>query len=273
MSLSVNLNKKLSEFTASKLMKCPKEAVFTYSQTEEIIRLDLLLNSIFVDALNELESKICEDKRIAVIMKEIEDLVVYDENNTLAMKEMKESSKLMKTDLDKLNCHIAEFEKNVSVNLLSQAEELNKVSKVNACQSVKISELKNEVDEIERKLSSFLVKESLEDIILRLKRVEMREIVDHRVDSLLTKFEDFVKASITNDMKQKEEIKCLNEKLNRNSVALDAKIDFLERQEVAIQKIDFSQNASIQFIQSEMEKMAKSIDVLQKAFLVKPVSC
>lgn len=130
------------------------------------------------------------------------------------------------------------------------------------------------VDKIIEALKLFETKEDIEKIIKRVAALESKEFHDKRVDLLLSeisKLEVKLNESIKTNLKQSEEIRCLSEKLNRNTLALDGKIDEVERHELVNEKLDYDQNASLKFMQSEISRLAQDIERLQKVALIKPV--
>ena len=55
------------------------------------------------------------------------------------------------------------------------------------------------------------------------------------------------------------------------SLLFDNKIDVVERREMQDEKVDYNQNASLKFLQTEIVRLAQDVDRLQKAALVRPV--
>lgn len=462
------MDKKSIEQVAKQFMPCPTEAVFTLDQTEKIVEISTYFDREIareiasieckLEHLNdnvkigELENKLkcikvelCEMKKEAIdqcalnakfelLNSEIEQIVRYDELNKVMVSEIKKGLENVQCELNSLECRIEKFDEKVAINLLSQAEELERMEKVNCVQSVKLSELQEElcqirklvvknevkdafeaikalekricalehlklkeelmehiaclekkiyalehkvlkderVDAILSMMCSFVTKEAIEEILCQLKKLECKEMIDHRVDEVLkrlcalekkeihdervdvlikrlcmleTKEEaqellkriaaleakemhdarvdlllheiceinkhvknlseqnckqnkqiEFlveqnckqhkqietlseqncnqhkqIEVLVEHSAKQHREIECLNEKLNRNTLVLDSKIDNVERKEVADTKVNFDQNAAIKFLQTEIVKMNQEIERLQKALLVAPV--
>lgn len=166
------------------------------------------------------------------------------------------------------------------------------------CKRGDLEKLECELDKIRKELKCIIFEDSrVVSILKRLSYLESKNFQDSRVESLISeisKLEKQVAAQeFTNTKQQKaietlhsqnihqsESIKCLNDqikalnaKIDRNSIALDNKIDRLEKQEYADRRIDAGQSAQISTIQTQMCKMQAEIDRLEKVILVKPVNC
>lgn len=414
------LEQKILEVTAAKLMPCPSEAVFTLDQTEQIVKICVTIDHILVEEIEKLECRLehlkgsnkyeelekeikllklellKDDKfddreinaKLHCLTNEIEQLIKYDEHNSCIVAEIKKNLEHTHCEVECIEAKLEKFEERVAVNLLSQAEELDRMTVINSSQSVKLKELQNELCELKKlatkdhveevvdelmclkkrlevlehcelrkemmelvaclekrlsclekrvlrdervdailgMLSSFVTKEVIEELMCKIKHLELKECVDHRVDELLRRLcllqtkeeaEKLVKRIATLEAKeihdarvdlllcelskinhrldqstavnvaqaeqlrvlfvqnanQAQQINCLNEKLNRNTLVLDNKIDVVERRELEEEKVDFNQNASLKFLQAEITKMARDIERLQKAALVRPPSC
>lgn len=436
MSKPTVLEQKLLEVTAVKLMPCPAEAVFTLDQTEEIVKISLTFDKILAKEIEKLECKIehikgnddIEDKikclraelcslkadavdeaainaKIECLNNEVEQLFKYDEHNTCIVTEIKKSLEHTQCELNLLEAKVDKFEERVAVNLLSQAEELDRVAKVNCAQSAKLKDLQEELCELKKlaardqvkdvieqikclerrlcaientevhkelaeaiaclerrvsclekrvfrdervdailgMLSSFVTKEAIEELLCKIRHLEAKEYVDERVDQILKRLcllevkeihdervdklicliraletkEDaeklakrlaLLEAKEVHDQRvdlllcelskinhkleqitvvnvnqaeqirvltcqnanQAHEINCLNEKITRNSLVLDNKIDVVERRELEDEKVDYNQNASLKFLQTEVMRLAQDVERLQKVNLAKP---
>ena len=435
MSNPTILEQKILEITAAKLMPCASEAVFTLDQTEEIVRISTTFDKILIKEIEIIECKLehikcyndskieclkaefCALKKDAFddaainaklecLNNEIEQLIKYDEHNTCMVVEIKKSLEYTQNEIKCLEVKLDKFEERVAVNLLSQAEELDRMTKVNCVQSEKLNELQEELCELKKMvmkdevkdlvyeikclekrliviehcevhkeimealiclekrvlciekrvihdervdailgmLSSFVTKEIIEDLLCKIRHLEAKEYVDNRVDEILRRLcllevkeihderidkllcvlktmetkenaEKLVKRLALLEAKeihdtrvdlllcelskinhrldqssainaaqseqlrilsvqntnQAQQIVCLSEKLNRNSLILDSKIDVVEKRELEDEKVDYNQNASLKFMQTEIARLAHDVDHLQKVALVKPV--
>lgn len=118
------------------------------------------------------------------------------------------------------------------------------------------------------------------EILRRLALLEARKIEDNRVDSLMTelvkqqainaKQQKMIESLIEKNQHQDEAIRSLDAKINRNSLALDSKIDKLEREDFSDRKVDANQTAMIATLQGQISRMQAEIDKLEKVLLVKP---
>ena len=70
---------------------------------------------------------------------------------------------------------------------------------------------------------------------------------------------------------QSNEIRQLTEKLNRNSMLLDTKINELERRETKENRVEYDQNATLKFLQSEVMRLTQEFNRLEREKLLKPV--
>lgn len=269
------------------------------------------IDDLFCKLSNVEEFKEVE-RKVECFYSELEKLIIYDENNTEIISKIKRDVEHSEYEINCLEEKVDKFDEKVAVTLISQANEIEKLVKENKINCIEISKiskmecklneikeqlLRNErremkdfrVDKILEKINVFVTKEDFENVVKSVLTLETKEIHDKRVDLLLCEFsklekrlEEMTKTNILQsnaikilseqNTKQNEEIKCLSEKLNRNILALDGKIDEVEKHELANKKIDCNQNASLNFMQSEISRLTQEIDKMQKIFLVKPIS-
>ena len=166
------------------------------------------------------------------------------------------------------------------------------------CSHAELEKIEHELHELEKELKCLVFEDCRVDAILkRLICLEARKLEDCRVSALMCEIEKLEKqlacesavncrqqksidALYTQNVHQADEIKCLSEKvcaisakLDRNSVALDNKIDRLEKEEYTDKRVDASQSAQIAALNSQLCKMQSEIDRLEKLVLIKPVHC
>lgn len=261
-----DLERNLTELS-SNLVKdlCPKKAVFTVSQTEEILRLDVVMNRLLIAELEKLKllkNDSCLEHRVDVLECEVNKLIEYDEHNTEIVSCLRRDVNNLEKELTCTENKIHELSERIGTALLSQAHELQEVE----C-AVKKLALKDYKDE------------RIEDILRRLVVAEHREMKDCRIEAILHELCELKKINqvqnehiselTAQNIHQSQEIDCLNEKLNRNTLALDNKIDTLERNDRIEAKVDLDQTASIKFLQGEIMKMRQEIDNFQKVMLTR----
>lgn len=290
--LSHNLTKDVS----------PQKAVFTVSQTEEIIRLDIALNKL---ALSEIEKLKCIKRdeslahKLCEIESEVNKLIEYDEHNSEIVSSLKREMKHVDQELTSLDKKIHELSEKTAEAMISQDRELQEVE----CTVKKLAlrEYKDEriediirrlalaesremkdcrVDRILDLLKLFETKESIQQLVKRIALCEAKEYRDERIETILHEICELKKVNkeqnqhivdLTNqNTHQSQEIKSLSDKLNRNSLALDTKIDNVERLETLETKVNLDQNASIKLLQSEIFRLKQEMDNIQKVILVRP---
>lgn len=280
-------SEKLVTLSNTILKECADNAVFTLSQTKEILRLDTIFTKFVINLIENLprEEVMCE------IMK----LIEYDEHNTEIVSQMKRDIEHLDKELTCTEHQLHELSEKTGLALVSQAHELEQLECTVKALAVKdykddridkildilstysthkdIEKLECAMSKIISSLSVFAKQECLEKLIKRLTILEAKEIHDLRVDALLCKIEKMEKVNTAQSVKineLSEEVACLNRKLDRNTLALDNKIDTLERRETVDAKVDSDQNATLRFLQGEIVKLNSQIDRMEKAFLMKP---
>lgn len=253
---------------------------------------DIVHLTVELQQLDERVAKalLCQAEELDKVAKEEECLLKQVKD--LSCREMKDQR--MDAVLDMINNFVTRSEIDVFENEVkslacrefkdSRVEEiLRKLS----CLEAK-DYLDPRIDQIIHMLSCFESKEDIEKIIHRLTCLESRKFEDERVAALINKLSIIEKkidhceainvdqckeihCLSTENLRQSNEIKCLSEKLNRNSMILDSKIETVQNSELCDQKIDANQSAQIEVLQSQMARLNIEMDKLQRALLTKPI--
>lgn len=251
-------SEELLDISSKILREHADDAVFTVNQTKEILRLD----KIFTDYIIDYIEKIPKDNILCEIIK----LIEYDEHNTEIVSSMKSDIEHIDKELTCTQHELYELSEKTSLALLSQAKELQNVEN-----SIKLLELKdykdNRVDKIMDSLSNYSTKKDIEKLESSL------SLFTKSIKALECKLEKMEQVNNAQSIKineLNEEIACLNRKLDRNTIALDNKIDNLEKRETVDAKVDSNQNATLAFLQGEIVKLNNQIERMQKTFLLKP---
>lgn len=296
--MSSELEKNLVDLSHSLVRVCPEKAVFTASQTEEILRLDVAMNRIAIAEIEKLKCIKYDNLKYAELESEINKLIEYDEHNSEIVSCLRREVKNLEEELNSVEHKVHELSERTGVAMLSQAHELQQLECV--VKKLAIKEYKDErIEDIVRRLvivenremkdcrvekileclKLYETKETVQQLIKRLALHEAKEVRDARVDAVLAELCQLKKVNekqnqhiselTSQNLHQSEEIRCLTEKLNRNTLALDNKIDTLERREAVDNKVDFDQNAAIKFLQSEIARLHHEMDNFQKAMLLK----
>lgn len=139
--------------------------------------------------------------------------------------------------------------------------------------------------------------ERIEDILRRLACLEAKDWRDKRVDELVCKVRELEKRVAAQEavnfkqqksidtlyclnVKQEQEIKCLNEKLcalsekvSRNDNILDSKINCVAKEEADDKRVDACQSAQIRTLNELVKDMQCQINVLTRNVINKPGQC
>lgn len=241
------MNDRVKDFM-SKTCYDASEAVFTISQREEIVKIDMAFNDLLMDEINTIKCQLKNlqptdlttienkiscilsdiktqdllEEKVRRLSKEVEALIKYDENNSIVITKLTEEFNRFNKDVKYLDIKIKELSDKTAAALVCQGTELNELSR-------RVSKLQVQMDELEcmirkdTRASEFLkiVKElaTKEEIILkRLAVLEAINYKDNRVDHIL----DVISTLAT----QKEIEK------------LDAKVCVLARREFVDSRVD-----------------------------------
>lgn len=275
------------------IKECAANAVFTVSQIKEIVRLSLSLDRVLIEAIEH----IC-------LPDEIGKLIEYDEHNTIIVSTMKRDIENLEKEVSCIEHKLNELSQNTAAALLSQANELNELEQVvknlvrkeviedivrrlsiqehRDMKDCRVEKIIENLEEFLRRIVALERKEihdtRVDSLIKRIAVLEAKEIHDARVDALLRKIKSMEEVNenqskhicelTAENNKQKEQIECLNEKLNRNIIALDNKIDQLERKETLDVKVDLEQNAALKFLQAEHASLKADFERLERTLLL-----
>lgn len=280
--------------------------VFTSCQTEKIIQIDNALLKPVIKCLRELKCKVSElcvpkcDDDLKKIQCQIAELVQYDESNTCVV------NKII-CDLRKLDERVGfalcsqakELEKVVEevdclqkqIKMLQCKDEKLEclIKKCDSCASCdEVAKLLCRLEKLECCLKDLKCDDhKYDECCRRLSCVEGKKCEDNRCSDLaaqICKLEKklcqveavnceqakSIQCLSSENVRQCEEIKCLSEKLNRNSAILDSKINDLEKEELCEKKLDACQSAQISVLQGQVCKLNEELERIQKCLLVKP---
>ena len=214
-----------------------QKAVFTVSQTQEIIRLDNVYNKCLIDAIDELKIKIKEISSLEELNRlesefyklkrlvesspdlscelhklenEVDQLLSYDEKNTEVVSHLQREVSETECEIHKLSEHLDKTDEKMASEFLIQTKMIvdmdSKNQSVNNKQNERITALSYEV-------------EKLEHSVLLL---EAKDNKDQRVDQILAKLRDFVSKNELVELL--ERLACIEKKK-----ILDERVDELIR--------------------------------------------
>ena len=250
--------KDVNTISNSLLKECANNAVFTQSQVKEIIRIDSIFSQHILEYIKCLPKSESSQDKIQELASEILRLIEYDEHNTEIVSQIRCDLNHLDKELTCTETQLHELSEKTSLALISQDHEFKK--------------LEVSVHKILDILCIFETKENVDKIIKRLSLHEAKEIRDSRVESLICKIEKMERINEAQNLhiaQLSEQIVNLTKKTDRNTIALDNKIDIVEKRESVDAKIDSEQNANIRFLQGEVAKLNGEIERLERAFLLK----
>uniref|UniRef100_A0A6C0BEF5 Uncharacterized protein n=1 Tax=viral metagenome TaxID=1070528 RepID=A0A6C0BEF5_9ZZZZ len=188
------------------LTEAVKNAVFTVSQTKEIIRLDKLYNKCLIDAIEDLRNKIehvshVDDiKKIEAEISEIKNLIQTEPSILCQVKKLEEDLDRLLTYVEKDSKVIVSLQKEVHENqvenykLSEQLKKTNeKVSYEFNIQTKIISDMNKKEKDINDKQSNAIIclREELNFLETKVKSIESKDYKDDRIDQILVKLSDF----------------------------------------------------------------------------------
>lgn len=243
------------------------EAVFTESQINQIIKIDLAIQSDILCKLEELKKKILEKSDLDKLICEIEScksviakLIAFEEKE--------------KEIIEELRCQTAKNTKEIRENEM----------KIKILESRELRD--DRVDDIMAKLSNFATQKEIDQLERAIKALASKEYKDNRYDVLIQELKS-MKAEIkslqvvnaeqsrvinslsTQNAKQNHEIDCLNDLIKRNTVVLSNEIHDVEKHMAVDAKVDMDQNTDIRFLHGEIVNLKEELQRLTNSLLVR----
>ena len=250
-------------------------------------RVDTIIRRIVA-----LENKDYRDERIESIIKRVSTLESKEDRVTGILSLM--TSLATKKELEEIGCKvdyltqksfIDERVTGVLKRLRHLEEKELKDERVDALITL-LSSLatKNELDEMRSLIgncgNSSYLDSKFDEISRKVNSIELKSN-NNQVYSLNSRLDEISKINAIQSKKidelilqnnyQSNEIRQLTEKLNRNSMLLDTKINELERRETKENRVEYDQNATLKFLQSEVMRLTQEFNRLEREKLLKPV--
>lgn len=261
------------------------EAVFTHSQLEVIISLDLALERKFNNFLLAKQELAKLEKNVSELNDDMKDcqnslknVLIYEETNAKILQNIRCATIENTKDIKELEDKVKELECKPCV--------------VNECHDD--NDLLCKMEEIKNALKNFITRKEFRDfkddrvdaILRRLDFLENKKCEDLRVSLLLQelkKTQDDIRAlravnveqskqinKLTcENNKQEEEIECLDSALKRNTLTLSEELHDVERKVDNDNKIDMNQNTDIRYLNSQIVVIKRDIEKLCNTILVK----
>lgn len=274
-----------------------EHAVFTLSQTKEIVDINKSMLKPIIKHLKELECKINSikhyepDNKLELELKKLEcvvnGLVEYDEQNNVNLCKLSAQIKKVESDL-------CDLDKKVQVYLCEQAKELDRVVKQLKELECKVKELlckdnkDSLLDDIKCLISNLVTKEEfkrlkchVENLEEEVRKLACREYKDERIEDILKRLACLEKYDFYSLEKKVERIELMLscfvtkeafDKLVKRVECLekkdwyDSRVDKLVRQVADLEKrvscveaINCEQSKEIKYLKVDNEKLHKEI--------------